>query len=261
VTPPLRSLLVETEQELVPITTQADSSISINGASIWPDQTWNVVGYDPDSAGLNQTRLSETVPMVATAVQLGTELDFQPYLWAENFSVPQPGSPLSILVLANETRAFVSALPNGTSTGVVRDYALRLGSTVGCARVEKSAFPSPCPGEKPFATNLEGPNVGISVCVPGNYLASPWHLSLDRQDVTEDLYLDVQVSQALANLSSENEGANDWFRPFTVHCQCSSTKGYFELPNARNDYKPGPVMSQFDLSSFLGYDSKWLYNK
>ena len=116
---------------------------------------------------------------------------------------------------------------------------MRLNSSVECDN--STAFPDPCPGEQPFEASFsQASDVIISICVPGNFTASPYSLSRSRQDIVEDLYIDV-VSPSNSSFIFEYSSS------YTVHCKASTTRGYFELGNYFNDYQPGPLVDHWPV--------------
>jgi hypothetical protein len=137
---------------------------------------------------------------------------------------------------------FVAALPNATTTGVLRHRLMRLNSTVDCKRIDQSSFPSPCQGQRPFAASYSwttGP--AVRLCVPGERGLHPWQISRNRQDIKENLYLDV--SGLAPATGSRNTTYNT---TLTLHCMVGSTRGYFELGNYRNDLRPGPLLDRWE---------------
>lgn len=143
---------------------------------------------------------------------------------------------------------------------------MRLNSSAECKAIAESAFPEICGGPDPlvasYSSQVRAPsfynftnpgNFTIDVCVPGDLSASPWTLSRDRQEITEDLYIKVHV---------DYETVLDWGyfengeRPvnFTVHCNASTTRGYFELPNWQNDFTAGPLLEKWPDKETLKND-------
>jgi hypothetical protein len=137
---------------------------------------------------------------------------------------------------------FVAALPNATTTGVLRHRLMRLNSTVDCDRIDSTGFPASCEGRRPFSASFnwtEGP--AVRLCVPGERGLYPWSLSRNRQDITEDFYLDVS---GLAPASGLNNTAYN--TSLTLRCSAATTRGYFELGNYRNDETPGPLLEKWE---------------
>ncbi|USP75253.1 hypothetical protein yc1106_02527 [Curvularia clavata] len=130
---------------------------------------------------------------------------------------------------------FVAALPNGTTTGILRHRAMRLNSTVRCNEIEQSSFPSTCAGENPFTSNFSSSGrFGVRICVPGQRGKFPWQLSRSRQDTVEDIFVD-------ANSTDTNQAPVS----YTQHCTVKTTRGYFELGSDRNGGIYGPLLEQW----------------
>lgn len=136
----------------------------------------------------------------------------------------------------NETPFFVTALDNGTTTGVLRQHVIRLDSSSKCDYIAAEDFPtlSLCPGERPFELSYNySTSLDVAVCATGNYGVSPWSLSRDRQDISEDFFMNV-------NAHSSSMTADPL--QFTVHCEVNTTRGYFEVGNIHNGYAYGPLL-------------------
>ena len=205
------------------------------------------------------------IPDLIKSLATVNNMDFQPYLWRD------PGSDWSEIGMSGsdsamgstfflpyeydqKLRYFVSAFLNNTNTGVLREHAMRLNSSAECMTIDETAFPTTCDGPDPFMASYRSQvraprydnvpgfgNFTIDVCVPGNLSASPWTLSRDPQHITEHLYIKVHVDYA-ATLAWDllGETAN-----FTVHCTGNTTRGYFELPNSRNDLTASPLLEKW----------------
>ncbi len=99
--------------------------------------------------------------------------------------------------------------------------------------------------------------VGLRVCVPGEYGVHPWNLTRHRQDLAEELFLDVLAPVNYINLGYLRSN-------FTLHCHAGTTRGYFELGNYRNNYTYGPLLSQWpalaememEFNDYLDWRSK-----
>lgn len=216
------------------------------------------------------------VPDLIKSLATVTDMDMQTYLWHD------PGTDWSELGISGSSNAmgstffvpydfdqklryFVSAFPNNTDTGVLREHVMRLNSSAECKTIDEVAFPKTCDGPDPlmasYSSQVKAPrylynstgfgNFNIDVCVPGNLSASPWTLSRDRQDITEHLYIKVHVDY-------ETVLAWDLFGSspvnFTVHCTANTTRGYFELPNFRNDFTAGLLLEKWPDTETLEND-------
>ena len=141
--------------------------------------------------------------------------------------------------------AFFAAFPFNVTTGTKRYHAMRFNSTIECEVLPKENFPSSCPGGKPYDTSVEYRNDTSSsklrVCVPGEWGSSPWTLSRNRQDIKEEVYL--QISGDLAKDNSS-----------TIHCSSDTTRGYFELGNYRTGMAYGPLLEHWPSPDVMERD-------
>lgn len=182
--------------------------------------------------------------------------DKQPFLWSTN-------SPNITSVDANITDSssfnnipkvqFIATFPVGTDTGVLRELALRLNMSVSCSLVPQSDFPSTCPGHVPLYQtfsniksstsgpfgDLSNPRYHAQMCAPGNTRLSPWNNTSDRQDITEEFWLDYQQTPHDGIWGNRDESSN-----YTQNCYGNSTLGYFELPNYWNGHVAGPLLDK-----------------
>jgi hypothetical protein len=138
---------------------------------------------------------------------------------------------------ANSGAFYASALPIGTTTGVLRHHALRQHSTASCQIVPESSFPSTCPGDAPFTTTFSHQDLVVRICGPGSFQTVPWTLSRNRQNISEELWIDVATPGDRFRLSNGTS-----YVAFTLHCTASSSRGYFELGNHHNGDVPGPLL-------------------
>ncbi|KAK7017244.1 hypothetical protein R3P38DRAFT_2635099 [Favolaschia claudopus] len=143
-------------------------------------------------------------------------------------------------------RYFASALPNGTTTGVLRQHAMRMNSSTHCEPIARDSFPfSSCSGAHPVQTTYSNRFINISVCAPGEAGVTPWKPIRDRQDISEELYIDVQISRELNTFAMRN---------FTTKCTTGSSMGYFELGNYKNDFAYGPLIDKWPSPEKLAAD-------
>ena len=203
-------------------------------------------------------RSTQIIDSVTSALVEGKLSDKQPYLWlsgVDSMNITSIATNLAQNHTAFERLPailFTATFPVGTDTGVIRQLALRLNSSITCEIVDHSAFPSSCPGPNPFdqtysnigndsgstplvssATNT--PKFRTRICAPGDMTASSWQGVGYRQDVFEEVWLDVQYTPAL-----DPTGSN-----FTQHCYGNTTLGYFELPNYWNGHTAGDLFDEY----------------
>ena len=195
-------------------------------------------GYQVTPQSLISLYNSSIMDSVISSTVSGKLSDKQPYLWTlDQVSLTSVDASIFNSSSFNDIpkEQFIASFPVGTDTGVLRDLALRLNISVGCTLVPQSDFPSTCPGDYPLSQtfsniNVSNPNVPryrARICAPGNVGYSPWKDTADRQDISEEFWLDY-----------EDGGSN-----YTQHCYGNSTLGYFELPNYWNGHVAGPLLN------------------
>ena len=141
---------------------------------------------------------------------------------------------------------FLAYLPSGFNTGLIRQFIPRMNSTITRQNVTDVEFPTGCeslPGA--FYVNYAHPGVfnstdyagswSIVVCMPTNQSTSPWQATRNRQDISEQLYLNISTN------SYFSDGT-----PYTALLEVTlrSTLGYFEMPNYFNGQIPGPLLEK-----------------
>jgi hypothetical protein len=224
-----------------------------------------ILGIDVEPAQIALMQQKYAIPRLTAEFASISDLDTQPHLWwdyADNESIPDTQSQqpaFRLLAWRNNQseptydedpyyndhkdnpfppqRMFVSALHTNTTTGILRQHAMRFNSTMECRHIEQSQFPKECTGEKPFQVKSEWKAIrdtGLVVCAPGEFDKFPWTLSRNRQDITEELYIDL-------NISSADEGGYS----NTMYCNASATRGYFELRNIYNNQTYSPLMDKW----------------
>lgn len=160
--------------------------------------------------------------------------------WIDGYTTPPNRRIFSVYSTDfgfNPDGFFVTALDNGTNTGVLREHAIRLNSSVHCEHISRSDFPSPCLGAQPLETRIDRSGLRLNVCAPGNASQFPFTPSRHRQDISEDLYVNLEVSRSMAFQANADN--------FTVHCTASTSRGYFELGNEQNHYVYGPLLDRW----------------
>lgn len=214
--------------------------------------------FDPEPGDLEQCPQGLVVPRVINKLNDLSGYDAQTHLWPERASGSGQPPNTRIGIYSNDYTAFsfstsnpaepyafyASALPSETTTGVLRFHAMRQHSTARCENVPQSSFPSTCPGGSPFTATFLHHQMAVKVCVPGNSSQVPWTRSRDRQDIDEELWIDVQVNPT-GYVSINN---------FTTHCTSTSTRGYFELGNQYNGNVPGPLLEKWPSQEELVAD-------
>lgn len=145
---------------------------------------------------------------------------------------------------------YVSNFPQSFNTGVLREHAVRFNSTASCEMVPRSWFPSSCPGTNPLAGEFSSRETQNRFCVPGDYTVHPWTIDRDRQDITEELWVDNYIPYGSQVLDVESFATSN-VKNLTLHCVASTTRGYFELPNYHNDGEAGPLLTRWPSQEVL----------
>ncbi|KAK4175095.1 hypothetical protein QBC36DRAFT_379638 [Triangularia setosa] len=218
--PLVRSLIVSTETIAVANSTSGNIL----------DMPGYLIAHDVDPAELAMVGQYDAVGKTRSRLLSTSFIQAEPHVWdVEHYQL----AVTNIRGSVQPGRYFVSKIPIGTNTGMIRAHALRLNSSAPvCTHIPEEDFPSPCPGPKPFVTSM-ATNGGfpyedffVNICVPGNQSAS-W----DRQEITEQLYLQVKNSELISHLQN-----------YTMVCTVNTTRGFFELPNFHNGLAPGPLV-------------------
>ncbi|CAN9092997.1 unnamed protein product [Alternaria alternata] len=147
---------------------------------------------------------------------------------------------------------FFAELPADYSTGLIRQYLPRMNSTAHRVVITEPEFPTNCadlPGafyvryaatNPNYITMTGWGNWSLEVCMPANLTQSPWRAVRTRQDITEELYLNISLVSAdpmQQYVTPEDQGG--MFR-----ISLDTTLGYFELPNYMNGEQPGPLLNE-----------------
>lgn len=147
---------------------------------------------------------------------------------------------------------FLAQLPSGYSTGVIQQFMPRINSTSTYEKISSSEFPQACDQiDGAFfvdyynVTQADGDAAiwGLQACMPANVTQSPWKPTRDRQDFTEELYLNITLISSLSDGDS-----NETFYRITLN----TTAGYFELPNYMNGDVAGPLLEK-DPNDICGH--------
>lgn len=213
---------------------------------------------------------SSVMDNIISSTITGKLSDKQPFLWSfdqQSLGITSVDANITSSSSFNDIskEQFLATFPVGTTTGVLRDLALRLNMSVSCTLVPQSDFPSTCPGDNPLCQAFSNINVSTStpfgdsthpryrvrICAPGNINDSPWKNTADRQDISEEFWLDYQ--RTFQRADGGVWGITDGGSNYTQHCYGNSTLGYFELPNYWNKNVPGPLLDKIPPHANLTY--------
>ncbi|KAJ5351329.1 hypothetical protein N7452_000303 [Penicillium brevicompactum] len=158
---------------------------------------------------------------------------------------------------------FLTPLPMGYNTGVLRQFAPRINSSAIVTYINSSEYPSNCSG--PYYglhAQYSGVGWGIEICSPvslskkDNSSESPWRNTRARQEFIEVLYINLTL-QCIGDTGPEPRTvSNDLCLETTpMKITARTTGGWFELPNYLNAGVPGPLQTKDPVA--LGYGSVW----
>lgn len=158
---------------------------------------------------------------------------------------------------------FLAQLPVGYHTGLVKQFSLRINSTVTWETIlSPDEIPADCNGGTVnsfyarYANATSDSHWSIEACVPGYQHLSPWKHTYSRQDFTEVLYLNISVvGYGDSGLDYEAEGYDFSTIGGIFKITSETTAGYFELPNYMNRGQAGSLIDgDPDNSSNCGFD-------
>jgi hypothetical protein len=139
---------------------------------------------------------------------------------------------------------FLAELANGYSTGVVQQFIPRINTSTTYENItgESGAWPTGCsslPGSF-WAEYGDGENWSVQVCMPANMTNSPWKNTRNRQDFSEQLFLNISFNDVV----TDPEGLPTLPGGEQFRLTMNTTAGYFELPNYMNGNFPGPLLDE-----------------
>ncbi|KAL8318172.1 hypothetical protein RB597_001548 [Gaeumannomyces tritici] len=208
-------------------------------------RAYALAGFDPEPADID--RLPRDLAAARIASRLASESRTQPqlHLWKEG-SQEASSSIADLASRGSGSPFFVSSIPAGTNTGVVRQHAMRLDSKVKCSLVEVGEYPENCPGDQPLVGALGNGDGTVKFCVPGAQGAAAWTLSRNSQKIQEHVFLASWAGPNMGDSTAQSPRAN-----FTARCDAETTRGYFELPNKYNGARPGPLLARWPSAAEL----------
>ena len=254
---PLQQLLVQMEN------IQAITCHNVPFSECYWPQMFRSVGADPQPGMMEVMPLFNVKEQVKARLGTDTSAQHQALLWTNSSQFAQSGAYEQVTpsdqILTYYGPAYsgpplwISTIPNGTTTGVLREHAMRMNFSITCDSVPPGDFPADCSGSHPFTADYEWnenpqesdqSSFRLSVCVPGSYVTSPWSRSRDASTIEEEIYMGVLPIGAPKNASLTSsllwEGT-----ALVTHCRVNTTRGYFELGNNFNEMAPQPLLDRF----------------
>lgn len=140
---------------------------------------------------------------------------------------------------------FTSSMPPTTNTGMLRQFAPRMNSSLTWTDIDPDEFPKNCSDGNGFFRNHTSPIdlaseefYSLSVCMQRNLSHTPFKATRDRQDFDETIFLSTNYY-----VSGTGQGNATW------RLRLSSTLGYFELPNKKRGNAYGPLLDKDPLAN------------
>lgn len=140
---------------------------------------------------------------------------------------------------------FLSQLPSGYNTGLIKQYSPRINSTAIVEDVsEEAGILYNCQeGDENFYVTYSIPSFNLTACMPGDQSKPIWRNTRDRQDFVELLYLNISTSTTWDSAIS------------STRITLNTTAGFFELPSYKN-VVPGPLLDEDPLTEGDGYTDR-----
>lgn len=121
----------------------------------------------------------------------------------------------------------------------IAQYAPRISSSISYTAITPDEFTKNCRNETDkgwfyakYERDEEYRTVSLEACMPVDLRKSPWNVTRDRQDLEEELYLNILSS------TSSDTGPTYW------KASAKSSLGYFELPSEANGNTQGELLDK-----------------
>lgn len=226
-----------------------------------PGYIGNVLDLPNQFQGSNRDDSNKVVAMTRSVLTSTTLVERQAQLWqggnvscnyqyhpkALEFTIPESClfGGVSLANYSELVEPFLAEFPSDYNTGLYSQYIPRVNSTARYKRIPADNFPAGCEKIEGafyvhyFNTTDDGYGYtwGLQACMPRDLRASPWRSTRDRQDFTEEIYLNVSLSTYELTFSN------------TYKLTVGTTAGYFELPNYMNGNTAGPLLEKDPNSS------------
>lgn len=209
-----------------------------------------LVGWDPEPADLALTPQTLVIDDIVSKLATADLFGYQPHLWVERndtYTRLHGSTRSNLNQIFQGVPFFVTGFPNNTLTGVLRQHVMRMNYATECVPVARTSFPTTCSGPAPFAVNFNPGSYNIRVCAPGDHASPLFTISRDRQDVSEELFIDLSLA---AGTSSRYYNSGDRIDA-TWHCNANSTRGYFQLGNYVNKGVHGGLLNTWTTPARL----------
>ncbi|KAJ5355679.1 hypothetical protein N7517_010288 [Penicillium concentricum] len=219
----------------------------------WPTKIWHLLDIPDQWESFLLPQSSMVLLLTREALATTTSTQRQAQLWqGTNVSCVINVTTGALLPSCNQGGAtfgnmsrlenpFLAELPNDYNTGLIQQFLPRINSSTRYESISAEDYPEDCDKRKgAFSVNYGKENHdeagrltawGLEACMPANVKNTPWNNTRDRQDFTEELYLNVTIVGQLSSRSL-----------FKIALE--TTAGYFELPNYMNGQVAGPLLEK-----------------
>jgi len=217
--------------------------------------------------------------MTRNALKLTVNTTPQPRLWQEGTGCSASNnSQTEQCVLGTSTlgklselsNPYLAGLPIGFNTGLIKQFIPRINSSVKWEPISPELMPVNCSGipDSFYALyanattyeSLSGPvprNWSIEICMPANQSESPWSDTYERQDFSEELFLNISVMGYDDDSSYSEQDIDSPSTGGMFRVTSNTTAGYFELPNYMNGGQAGLIIDgDPDDSDHCGFDCR-----
>ncbi|MCJ1377756.1 hypothetical protein MMC17_000852 [Xylographa soralifera] len=150
---------------------------------------------------------------------------------------------------------YMAQLPANYNTGLIKQFAPRINSSLTYERIEPSEFPFDCNESastfyahylSSYSSTTElSDSWTVEACVPEKTPDSNFQATRDRQDVSEELYINITLPVLEDPQRSTTIFTTD---RIIVKITFRTTVGYFELPNYGNGGVAGDLLSENPFS-------------
>ena len=228
---------------------QSGSTPGLQRATDIPDLVWDGATHDN----------SMTVARLRNELASVTYNDFQSTLWQEgspkcaantssnfNYTDQCYEGGTTLTNISSLLGPYLAQIPSGYSTGLLTQYMPRMNSSVFYANFTHEEFPKDCdlmPNAYYSHYIYNDTLLNVQVCMPEAGLG-PWRATRDRQDITEQMFLDVNWGTLNNAATIDSNPPNATFKLVV-----NTTLGYFELPNYNNSRTAGALLAKDPLST------------
>ncbi|CAN9102922.1 unnamed protein product [Alternaria alternata] len=244
--------------------------VRITPAQMASEETRYNNHYVPDLPALissDDRRPTPRVVQLRSILESITEDHYEPFLWVKpegNGMCRNPSQcryfdyrrDFQIIADSDYPDLWFTPLPSDYNTGVYKElqYVPRINTTVTYTNMTAAEWPSECVRDKEGVFFAEyhsrrprAYDIDLTACMPTNISDTPWQATHNRQDITEELYLNVTARY------EEN--------PLYYRITAKTSLGYFELPSTKNGNRAGPLLDNCSLPRIDDWgsnrDSSW----